>query len=177
MKSSFLNDDLKQDNNWFWWPLFPLYPYGSRNTIFNELVPNLIWSFEQLQGLYYVAVPIRMTVVKVPKGLMLFNPLPPTKSLITELKVLEEKYGPVCTIVLPTASGLEHKISMPAMARIFPKANLWVCPGQWSFPISLPLSWLGFPRSRTRIFFADGLPHKETCKWISLGPIDIGIGR
>ena len=81
MSSPLLVDKLSQDNNWFWWPLFPLYPYGSRNTTFSELVPNLVWSFEQLQGLYYVAVPIRMTVVKVPKGLMLINPLPPTRAL------------------------------------------------------------------------------------------------
>ena len=121
-----LNVTLSKDNNWFWWPLFPLYPYGSRNTIFSELVPNLVWGFEQLQGLYYVAVPIRMVVVKVPKGLMLINPLPPTKSLILALKVLQEKYGPICTIVLPTASGLEHKVAMPAMARVFPDSTLWV---------------------------------------------------
>ncbi len=168
---------LKGNNNWLWWPLFPLYPYGSRNTIFSELVPDLVWSFEQLQGLYYVAVPIRMTVVKVPNGLMIINPLPPTKDLVDQLRILEKKHGPVRTIVLPTASGLEHKISMPAMARSFQKAILWVCPGQWSFPLTLPLSWLGFPSSRTRILFADGLPHLTACKWISLGPIDIGLGR
>ncbi|WP_269622830.1 DUF4336 domain-containing protein [Prochlorococcus marinus] len=167
----------KQRNNWFWWPLFPLYPYGSRNTIFTELVTDLVWSFEQLQGLYYVAVPIRLTVIKVPKGLMLINPLPPTKELLKDLRRLEQKHGPICTIVLPTASGLEHKISMPAMARAFPKALVWICPGQWSFPFQLPLSWLGFPVNRTRVLFADGLPHKESCQWISLGPIDIGLGR
>ncbi len=168
---------LKDNNNWFWWPLFPLYPYGSRNTIFSVLVPDFVWSFEQLQGLYYVAVPIRMTVVKVPKGLMIVNPLPPTKDLLDQLRILEQEYGPVRSIVLPTASGLEHKISMPAMARSFSKATLWVCPGQWSFPFTLPLSWLGFPSGRTRTLFADGVPHKNICQWISLGPIDIGLGR
>ncbi len=177
MRSKLKKYYLKANNNWFWWPLFPLYPYGSRNTTFSELVPDLVWSFEQLQGLYYVAVPIRMTVVKVPKGLMIINPLPPTKDLIDQLRILEQKQGPICTIVLPTASGLEHKIAMPAMARSFPKATLWVCPGQWSFPFSLPLTWLGFPSRRTRVLFADGLPHSSICKWISLGPIDIGLGR
>ncbi len=169
--------NLGKNNNWFWWPLFPLYPYGSRSTTFSEIVANQVWSFEQLQGLYYVAVPIRMTVLKVSKGLMLINPLPPTKDLITALRGLEKKYGPVVSIVLPTASGLEHKISMPAMARVFSKAILWVCPGQWSFPLSLPLSWLGFPAERTRTLLADGLPFKGSCDWISLGPIDIGLGR
>ena len=177
MKPSFKKYSLGKNNNWFWWPLFPLYPYGARSTTFSELVINKVWSFEQLQGLYYVAVPIRMTVVKVSQGLMIINPLPPTKDLIDKLKELSIKHGPICTIVLPTASGLEHKISMPSMARAFPKANLWVCPGQWSFPFSLPLSWLGFPKKRTRTLFTDGLPHDDSCKWISLGPIDIGLGR
>ena len=57
------------DNNWPWWPLLPLYPYGKKHTLFRELIPNQVWSFEQLQGLYYVAVPIRLTVVKVDGGL------------------------------------------------------------------------------------------------------------
>ncbi len=177
MSSSISNKALSKNTNWFWWPLFPLYPYGSRDTTYSELVPNLVWSFEQLQGLYYVAVPIRMVVLKVPKGLMLINPLPPTRDLVLALKALQEEHGPICTIVLPTASGLEHKIAMPAMARVFPESTLWVCPGQWSFPLNLPLAWLGFPSKRTRTMFADGLPHKGICKWISLGPIDIGLGR
>ncbi len=177
MQSKLRSYNLNKGNNWFWWPLFPLYPYGSRNTTFVEIIPNKVWSFEQLQGLYYVAVPIRMTVLKVPGGLMIINPLPPTKDLINELRILEKKHGPVSKIVLPTASGLEHKISMPAMSRAFSKAILWVCPGQWSFPLSLPLSWLGFPSDRTRILFADGLPCKSSCEWLSLGPIDIGLGR
>tara|TARA_Y100001968_G_C19451246_1_gene768786 strand:- start:1781 stop:2989 length:1209 start_codon:yes stop_codon:yes gene_type:complete len=165
------------DKNWPWWPLFPLYPYGKKNTIFREIIPNQIWSFEQLQGIYYVAVPIRLTVVKVSGGLMLFNPLPPTAELMKNLLELQNQHGSVIDIVLPTASGLEHKISLPAMARAFPKANIWVCPGQWSFPINLPLSFIGIPSSRTKVLFNDGLPNEEQCEWISLGPIDIGLGR
>ncbi len=163
--------------NWFWWPLLPLYPYGSRKTYFKELVANQIWGFEQLQGLYYVAVPVRLTVVKTPGGLMLINPLPPTDELLKILRSLEQQHGAVDSIILPTASGLEHKISMPAMARAFPKATLWVCPGQWSFPFQLPLSWIGLPKSRTKVLFDDGLPNSDFCEWISLGPLDIGLGR
>ncbi len=163
--------------SWPWWPLFPLYPYGFKRTLFRELIPNKVWCFEQLQGLYYVAVPVRLTVVKVDGGLMLFNPLPPTTELLRVLAELEKAHGPVLTIVLPTASGLEHKIALPAISRAFPKAAIWVCPGQWSFPIQLPLSWLGIPSRRTKFLFEDGLPHEENCDWISLGPIDIGLGR
>tara|TARA_Y100001968_G_scaffold331773_1_gene387606 strand:+ start:4826 stop:5995 length:1170 start_codon:yes stop_codon:yes gene_type:complete len=162
---------------WNWWPLFPLYPYGSKKTICRELIENQIWSLEQIQGLYYVAVPIRMTIIKVNKGLMIINPLPPTKELINELKKLINTYGPVTNIVLPTASGLEHKIGLPAIVRIFSEADIWLCPGQWSFPINLPLDFLGIPSSRTRILFENGTPFEGILKWSSLGPINLGLGR
>nr|WP_232179187.1 DUF4336 domain-containing protein [Synechococcus sp. CC9902] len=167
----------RADQRWPWWPLLPLYPYGKRATHVEELIPGQVWSFEQLQGVYYVAVPIRLTVVKVPGGLMLINPLPPTAELCAAIRELEVEHGLVCTIVLPTASGLEHKLPLPALARAFPKAELWVCPGQWSFPVQLPLSWLGIPAGRTRVLLDDGVPHPDVCDWISLGPLDLGVGR
>ena len=165
------------DQSWPRWPLLPLYPYGKRATHFEELIPGQVWSFEQLQGVYYVAVPIRLTVVKVPGGLMLVNPLPPTQELRNGLATLEAEHGPVNAIVLPTASGLEHKLPLGPLARAFPDAELWVCPGQWSFPVQLPLSWLGVPAKRTKILLTDGVPHPEVCQWISLGPLDLGVGR
>ena len=131
----------------------------------------------QLQGLYYVAVPVRLTVVKVPGGLMLFNPLPPTPELRRALSELEAKHGQVVTIVLPTASGLEHKLSLPAMTRAFPKAEVWICPGQWSFPISLPSSFLGIPMGRTKVLQEDGFPHADSCTWLPLGPLNLGLGN
>jgi len=74
------------NKKWYWWPLFPLYHYGKKKTSFRELIPDQIWSLEQIQGLYNVAVPIRMTVIKVDNGLKLINPLPQTKELINELE-------------------------------------------------------------------------------------------
>ena len=71
----------RRDEAWPWWPLLPLYPYGKRATNVEELSPGQVWSFAQLQGVYYVAVPIRLTVVKVPRGLMLVTPLRPTPEL------------------------------------------------------------------------------------------------
>ena len=169
--------NLASEQKWSWWPLLPLYPYGRKRTIFRELVPNQIWSFEQLQGIYYVAVPVRLLVVRVKNGLMIINPLPPTEELLSDINVLVKKIGPVKTIVLPTASGLEHKIGLPALARAFPNAKIWLCPGQWSFPFQLPFDWLGIPSNRTNILLADGFPHGDDCEWISLGPIDIGLAR
>ncbi len=162
---------------WNWWPLFPLYPYGNKKTICREIINDQIWSVEQIQGLYYVAVPIRMTVIKVENGLMLINPLPPTKELINEVNKLVVDHGPVKWIVLPTASGLEHKIGLPAILRIFNEADIWICPGQWSFPLNLPLDFLGIPSSRTKVLFEDGTPFEGLLKWSSLGPINLGLGR
>ena len=92
-----------------------------------------------------------MTVIKVDNGLMLINPLPPTKELINELEKLIAIHGKVKTIILPSASGLEHKIGLPALSRIFKDAEIWLCPGQWSFPINLPLDFLGIPVSYTHL--------------------------
>jgi hypothetical protein len=162
---------------WPWWPLLPLYPYGRRRTLLRELIPGEVWSFEQLQGIFYVAVPIRMTVLRLRRGLLLYAPLPPTAELLAALRELEKRHGPVCTIVLPTASGLEHKLPTPALARAFPTAQVWVTPGQWSFPLSLPPSWLGFPAGRTRVLFEQGLPHEDELVWRGLGPLDLGLGK
>jgi len=52
-----------------------------------------------------------------------------------------------------------------------------VCPGQWSFPVQLPLAWLGVPSRRTKVLFDDDVPHGDVCAWFSLGPLDLGVGR
>jgi hypothetical protein len=164
------------DQRWPWWPLLPLYPYGRRRTLVRELVAGRLWSFEQLQGVWYVAVPIRMLVLRVREGLLLYAPVAPTAEVRSRLRDLEERHGRVCTIVLPTASGLEHKLPVPAMARAFPHAEVWVTPRQWSFPLPLPPTWLGFPAARTRVLFSDGVPHGDQLDWVPLGPLDLGLG-
>ena len=164
------------DQRWPWWPLLPLYPYGRRRTLVRELIPGQLWSFEQLQGVFYVAVPIRMTVVRLRHGLMLYAPVAPTAEVLEALRDLVQVHGPVRTIVLPSSSGLEHKLPVPAMARAFPQAEVWVSPRQWSFPLPLPIAWLGFPPSRTRVLFEQGLPHAEELHWCALGPLDLGLG-
>ena len=164
------------DQNWPWWPLLPLYPYGRRRTLRRELVPGQVWSFEQLQGVFYVAVPIRMTAIKVDGGLMLYAPNAATAECIALVRDLEAIHGPVLSIVHPSSSGLEHKVGVPAMARAFPGADVWVTPGQWSFPLPLPLSWVGFPAGRTRVLFENGVPHGDELQWEPLGPVPLGPG-
>jgi hypothetical protein len=141
-----------------------------------SLIPDQLWSFEQLQGVWYVAVPIRMSVLRVEQGLLLYAPVAATAEVIQHLRDLEQRWGPVHTLVLPTASGLEHKLPVPAMARAFPTATLWVAPGQWSFPLRLPSPWLGFPSARTRVLFEQGVPFPQQLEWRALGPLDLGLG-
>jgi hypothetical protein len=141
-----------------------------------QLLPEQLWSFEQLHGVWYVAVPIRMTVLRVREGLLLYAPVAPTREVLAALRELEGRHGPVCTIVLPTTSGLEHKLPVPAMARAFPAAEVWVTPHQWSFPLRLPSRWLGFPAGRTRVLLEEGLPHGDQLDWLPLGPLDLGLG-
>jgi len=177
-----MNSDLQHPHSnssqrWSWWPLLPTYPYGKRQSRFTELIACRAWAVEQFHGIWYVAVPIRMTVLKLDQGgLLLYSPVPPTQEVLDFIHKLETTHGNVRTIVLASSSGLEHKISLPALARAFPNSDIWISAEQWSFPLDLPFSWLGFPRHRTHILFKDGLPHSDEIDWLALGPLNLGLG-
>jgi hypothetical protein len=96
--------------------------------------------------------------------------------VLSQLRDLERRIGPVRAIVLPTSSGLEHKLPVPAMARAFPQATVWVTNDQWSFPLRLPPSWLGFPSNRTRVLLKEDVPYGDQLEWHPLGPLDLGLG-
>lgn len=141
-----------RDWSWPFWFVVPLYPYNKRRTICQEVVKDTIWTFDQLQGILYAIVPIRMTVVKLEAGgLLVYAPVAPTPECIRMLKELVAKHGDVKYIVVPTTSGLEHKVFVGPFARHFVNAQVFVAPNQWSLPLNLPLSWLGFPRKRTQV--------------------------
>jgi hypothetical protein len=57
-----------RDWSWPFWPAVPLYPYGRRQTLRQEVVKDTVWTFDQLQGILYVVVPIRMSIVKLDAG-------------------------------------------------------------------------------------------------------------
>nr|WP_199291885.1 MULTISPECIES: DUF4336 domain-containing protein [Aphanizomenon] len=169
-----------QDFLWRFWPVVPIYPYGERRTICKEVIKDTIWIFDQLQGIFYVVVPIRMTVVKLEKGgLLVYAPVAPTGECIRLLNELISKHGNIKYIILPTISGIEHKVFVGPFARRFPTAQVFVAPGQWSFPINLPLSWLGLPGKRTRILPENSqeAPFAEDFDYAILGPIDLGLGK
>jgi hypothetical protein len=169
-----------QDWSWPFWPVVPLYPYGKRRTIRKEVVKDTIWTFDQIQGIFYVVVPTRMTVVKLESGgFLVYAPVAPTAECIRLMNELVTKHGDVKYIILPTISGIEHKVFVGPFARCFPHAQVFVAPHQWSFPINLPLSWLGLPGKRTQVLPLDSqqAPFADEFDYEILGAIDLGLGR
>ncbi|BAB74112.1 DUF4336 domain-containing protein [Anabaena sp. FACHB-709] len=166
-----------QDWSWPFWPTLPLYPYGRRRTLCREVVKDTIWTFDQVQGILYTVVPIRMTVIKLNAGgLLIYAPVAPTKECVRLVNELVAQHGEVKYIILPTSSGLEHKIFVGPFARKFPQAQVFVAPHQWSFPFNLPLSWLGFPQNRTQVLPEDSsqTPFADEFDYAVL---DINLGR
>jgi hypothetical protein len=168
-----------RDWSWRFWFTVPLYPYGQRRTLRAEVAKDRIWTFDQLQGILYVAVPIRMTIARLDDGgLLVYAPVAPTPECIRLVRELEAQHGAVKYIILPTISGLEHKVFVGPFARKFPLAQVYVAPQQWSFPVNLPLSWLGFPIGRTHVLPEESqeTPFGKQFDYAILPPIRLGIG-
>ena len=173
-----MGNDRSKDWNWPLWPIVPLYPYGQRRTLRREIVPGQVWVFEQIQGIFYVTVPIRMTVIALERGgLLVYAPVAPTGECLRLLRELVAAYGEVRFIIFSSASGIEHKVFVAPFARYCPQAQILVVPHTWSFPVNLPLSWLGLPTARTHILSpASASPLPPELDWAILGPITLGLG-
>lgn len=166
-----------RDWEWRFWPVLPLYPYGKRRTLRTEVVPDRLWTFDQMHGILYAVVPIRMTVVRLESGgLLVYAPVAPTRECVRLVRELETQYGDVTYILLPTSSGLEHKIFVGPFARHFSQAQVFVAPHQWSFPFNLPLSWLGFPARRTQELPTDS-SQAPFGREFDYAILDINLGR
>ena len=116
------------------WPLgkiaFSLLPLAGtstrRATVEECIIPDTMWTHDQIQGVVNVNVPVRQTVIRLEDGgLWVHNPVAPTPQLLQKMKALEDKYGPVRHIVLGTVA-LEHKATFGAFCQNFPKATAWV---------------------------------------------------
>jgi Domain of unknown function (DUF4336) len=142
---------ITRDSNWPLWLSLPVAPYSKRKTIRYQIAPG-VWCFDQLIGIYYVHVPIRMTVVtktsmkngKRIDGLLVYAPVAPTRECLYLLQELIDQYGPIQDIILPSVA-VEHKVNAGPFARAFPEANFYVTDKQYSFPLNLPDSFLGLP--------------------------------
>ena len=134
---------ITKDSNWPLWTALPVAPFSRRRTIRYEVGPG-VWAFDQMIGIYYVHVPIRMTVVKKKDGLLVFAPVAPTRECLSLLQELIDEYGPITDIILPSVA-VEHKVNAGPFARAFPDANFYVVDKQYAFPLNLPNSFLGLP--------------------------------
>ncbi len=168
-----------RDWSWSYWFTVPIYPYRKRRTIRTEIVKDTIWTFDQLQGIFYVVTPIRMTVIKLESGgLLVYAPVAPTPECLRLMAELIKQHGDVKYIIFPTVSGLEHKVFVGPFAQRFKSAQVFVAPNQWSYPIDLPLSWLGVPKKRTHILPDEWqkAPFADEFEYARLGPIKLGLG-
>ena len=166
------------DRDWPLWPIVPIYPYGQRRTLRREIIPGKLWLFEQVQGIFYVVVPIRMTVIKLAGGgLFAFSPVAPTAECVRLVRELEAEHGAVKYVILPTVTGVEHKYFAGPFARKFKQCQVYVAPNQWSFPVDLPLSWLGFPPKRTHILPSkpSQTPFYDEFDYATVGPIELSV--
>ncbi|KAG6656973.1 uncharacterized protein LOC122307254 isoform X1 [Carya illinoinensis] len=154
---------------------FPLGPFLNRRTIRTEAVKGCIWLFEQEQALGFssVSTNIRMTVIKLQSGgLWVHAPIAPTEECI---QLLKELGAPVEYIVLPTFA-YEHKIFVGPFSRKFPRAQLWVAPRQWSWPLNLPLEFFGIFRAKTLKDENFSTPWADEIEHKILSSPEVGIG-
>lgn len=117
-----------------------------------------MWTFEQLIGIYYVQVPIRMTCVAYSQGLMIYAPVAPTQECLSLLAPLIEEFGEIKHIILPSVA-VEHKVNAGPFARKFPSAEFWAVDKQYAFPLNLPSSFLGLPS------WTKPLPSRDDGMW------------
>ncbi|KAF7820496.1 uncharacterized protein G2W53_025951 [Senna tora] len=154
---------------------FPLGPFLNRRTIRSEAVKGCIWLFEQEQALGFssVSTNIRMTVIKLKSGgLWVHAPIAPTDECI---QLIKELGAPVEYIVLPTFA-YEHKIFVGPFSRKFPRAQVWVAPRQWSWPLNLPLEFFGIFRSKTLKDKDLSTPWADEIEQKVLSSPEVGIG-
>lgn len=132
--------------------LLPLAGTSSRRATVEEcIIPDTIWTHDQIQGIVNVNVPVRQTVIRLKDGgLWVHNPVAPTPQLLEMMSKLEERYGLVKHIVLGTVA-LEHKATFGPFCKNFPKATVWVQPGQWAFPVDLSIDYLGVNQKAFRL--------------------------
>ena len=132
------------------WGILPVGTYKEKKTIRKTIVEDQIWTLDQKFGILNVQVPQRTVIVKLKDGgLFVYNPVAATRECLELVHELEKQYGPVKHIVLGSVA-LEHKVYTGVFAQKFPDAQVWVQPGQYSFPANLPVTLLGFPQGRTR---------------------------
>jgi len=151
LTTSYLGTRERTPQEYGLWGILPVGPYKRKKTIMETIVPDKVWTFDQKFGILNVQVPLRMTVIKLDDGgLFVYDPIAATPELLGYMIELEKIHGPVKHIVLGSVA-IEHKTYAGVFAQKFKDAQVWVQPGQYSFPSNLPIPFLGFPAGRTNV--------------------------
>jgi Domain of unknown function (DUF4336) len=87
---------------------------------------------------------------------------------------LKELNAPVEYIILPTFA-YEHKIFVGPFSRKFPRAQIWVAPRQWSWPINLPLEFFGIFHAKYLKDEDDSTPWYDEIEQKVLSSPEVGI--
>lgn len=104
--------------------------------------------------------------------MFVLNPVAPTVECVRMVRELEATYGPVKYIVLSSAA-LEHKGTTGPFSSKFSKAKVFVAPGQYSFPLNLPVATF-FPFGRKILdlpMTSEESPWKDEIQHLVLGPL------
>jgi hypothetical protein len=115
--------------------------------------PGGVFLFDQAYGIPGLGVganiPIRMTVMPLDGGgYMVYNPCNPTAECLEQLASFGIK--DIRYIVLGTIA-IEHKYYGPRWSAIFPKAEVWISPRTFSYPVDFGanIPFVGFPKATT----------------------------
>ncbi|KAL9188566.1 hypothetical protein ACHAXT_006944 [Thalassiosira profunda] len=105
----------------------PFLPPLTNRATYRYSLGRDAWALEQLLAFANVTATIRTNVIKLSDGgLWVSGPLWPTE----EYCALLDELGTVTNVVLPT-NALEHKAAMQQFLQRYPKASVWLSPGQY----------------------------------------------
>jgi hypothetical protein len=155
------------------WGILPVGTYKKKKTIRETIVPNQLWTMDQKFGILNVQVPLRMTLVKLSTGgLLVYNPIAATPECLALVQEIVDQHGPIQHIIVGSVA-LEHKAYAGVFSQKFENAQVWLTPGQYSVPVNLPISFLGFPSRRTKMLSEQALLDelKDDFDIAILGPI------
>ena len=105
----------------------PLTPPLFKRATYRYEMGRDAWALEQLLTFANVSATVRTVVVRLKDGsLWVDGPQWPTG----EFCALLDELGPVGHVVLPCVA-LEHKAPLQAFCKRYPKASVWIAPGQY----------------------------------------------
>jgi len=156
--------------------VLPVGPYKTKKSLFETIVPNQIWTVDQKFGILNVQVPIRMVVIKLNKGIFIYNSVAATPEVVSWLQNLEKEQNSFIKDIVVGSVAAEHKVYASVLSQKFRKATVWLTEGQYSYPTNLPNGFLGFPDSRTKILDVTGSGGPKDWKesglqYLTLGPL------